>query len=528
MKIKSIQFKNHKVLGNLFLDFTDSDGKIVDTVLIAGQNGTGKSTILNEIYKICTYNVDSEMVVKCDIEGIEYELSYFLKEINGNESINIEYNGKQQYQYPGSSSLKSDLGFSVIFSDVDINFNSNPIHSVTSLELDSFKESRKSDSNITQQIKQLIIDIQDTDDADLAKKIRDLKGKNININDEITTGKMERFINAFNFMFDDLRYEGVENKLNHKEIIFRRGEEKISLDNLSSGEKQIIYRGSFILKDLNALKGAVVLIDEPEISMHPEWQKKIMDFYKRIFQDSSNIQTSQIIAVTHSPFIIHNDLRKDDKVIVLSRNNEGKVEMLDKPEYYFCNSTAVIKDAFKHEWFEPNDNIVYLEGRTDERYFCKAIEVFKMNNLPWKFKWIGHIDEKGQEEFTGKDSLCKAYLFSLGNINQNKQVFLFDCDTRKQEVINNNSIIRVLEKRSNGRFRVGIENALVIDELSDWNFDEFYNYKEKTDDYGGKKTIPEFKKMEFCDKICKLDDETLKKVFANLEKEIKKLKKLFN
>jgi len=148
-----------------------------------------------------------------------------------------------------------------------------------------------------------------------------------------------------------------------------------------------------------------------------------MDFYKRIFQDSKGNQTSQIIAVTHSPFIIHNDLRKDDKVIVLSRNAEGNVEVLDKPEYYLCDSTAVIKDAFKHEWFEPTHNVVYLEGRTDEKYFTKALEAFKISDLPWKFKWIGHMGKNGNEEFTGKDSLNKAYLFSLGNSGNNKQVF---------------------------------------------------------------------------------------------------------
>lgn len=45
-KIRKVKFKNHKVLGNLELDFCGIDGKAVDTVIIAGENGTGKVLFL--------------------------------------------------------------------------------------------------------------------------------------------------------------------------------------------------------------------------------------------------------------------------------------------------------------------------------------------------------------------------------------------------------------------------------------------------------------------------------------------------
>ena len=49
-KIRSIQFINHPTLKNLKLDFCGPDGTAVDTVILAGENGTGKSTILNYLY----------------------------------------------------------------------------------------------------------------------------------------------------------------------------------------------------------------------------------------------------------------------------------------------------------------------------------------------------------------------------------------------------------------------------------------------------------------------------------------------
>lgn len=115
---------------------------------------------------------------------------------------------------------------------------------------------------------------------------------------------MPRFTNAFSSMFEGLTYNRVENITGHKEILFRKGSDSISIDELSSGEKQVVCCGCFLLKDVNTLNGAFVFIDEPEISLHPSWQKKIMSYYKGIFTDENGVQTSQIFVVTHSPFII--------------------------------------------------------------------------------------------------------------------------------------------------------------------------------------------------------------------------------
>ena len=49
LKIKSIKFKNHPILKNLELNFCDANGKAVDTIIIAGENGTGKSTLIEAI-----------------------------------------------------------------------------------------------------------------------------------------------------------------------------------------------------------------------------------------------------------------------------------------------------------------------------------------------------------------------------------------------------------------------------------------------------------------------------------------------
>lgn len=88
--------------------------------------------------------------------------------------------------------------------------------------------------------------------------------------------------------------------------IFRANtDDKVSLNKLSSGEKQIISIFSKIyLENINKDKNLVVLFDEPELSLSLPWQKKllpdIIDSNKSAF----------LLSVTHSPFIFDNELDK--------------------------------------------------------------------------------------------------------------------------------------------------------------------------------------------------------------------------
>ena len=158
-RIKKIKFKNHPILKNLILDFCDLDGNPVDTVIIAGENGTGKSIILNELYKFVTFNNSGdgcELEVLLHNEGKDNTLIFYF-----NESGILwakDDNGVIDFVSP---SLARKFPFSGIFSDVDINFNADNIEFVTKLELDSNKTSKRSSNELSTQIKQLLIDIQD-------------------------------------------------------------------------------------------------------------------------------------------------------------------------------------------------------------------------------------------------------------------------------------------------------------------------------------------------------------------------------
>ena len=101
----------------------------------------------------------------------------------------------------------------------------------------------------------------------------------------------------------------INNKLSFKNIkiskedglsVFNDSGKKIKLSMLSSGEKQQIvlyYNLIFELEDKT-----VLMIDEPEISLHIIWQRDFMDDLLEVIKDK-NIK---VIVATHSPQILSN------------------------------------------------------------------------------------------------------------------------------------------------------------------------------------------------------------------------------
>ena len=520
-KIRKITFRDHPMLGNLTLDFCDENGKAVDTIIFAGENGSGKSTILNAIYN----SIDN---ILYHFIYIEWETDAVIHYLNIKQMNNQLFGEDDLHnRISGAISFSSFCKTKGIFSDVDINFHTREITTVTSENIDMEKSSRRSGTDLTRQINQLLIDVQALDDADVSRAYRMARENKQDANSLNVQERMSRFKNAFAIMFHELIYDRIENQNGHKSIMFKKNGKEFPIESLSSGEKQIVYRGCFLLKDANALNGAFVFIDEPEISLHPNWQKKIMDYYKGIFTDENGIQTSQIFAVTHSPFIIHNENRRNDKVIVIERDAQGKIVVKDKPEYYKCDSLELVHDAFFIKDFSLGQPTVYLEGRTDEKYFTKALDVFGYSDIPFRFKWIGYIDDNGQERFTGDKSLNQAFDFLVSKNLPYKNVLLYDCDTNKPKINKNNVITLCMQKFENHRgFTIGVENTLILDDS--FEVDKYKKTTEIIDDYGCKNIIQKLDKMSLCKYICSLEDEKLRIVFANLKTEIDILIELFN
>lgn len=111
----------------------------------------------------------------------------------------------------------------------------------------------------------------------------------------------------------DLLLMKINTKFNHKKlsidqnegmILYDEQNNKIELDDLSSGEQHELV----LMFDLlfNTRKNSLILIDEPEISLHISWQRKFLDDLIDIIK----LTNVDVIIATHSPNIVegHDDL----------------------------------------------------------------------------------------------------------------------------------------------------------------------------------------------------------------------------
>lgn len=329
--IKRIKWNNHEVLGNLELDFTKPDGSAYNTIVLAGENGTGKTTILDtlstflnlgsiEAFEYINYIANGSSFIIEPKVGENPEIGFHVRKNETDGTSEIIRSNRNNNRNQIDSDLLDLRHYGFAYSKARSGFKTQAVRYATTQQLDSEKYENDSNDDFTS-IKQLIIDINAQDNSEW---MRITKSENpISFPEFQQSSRMYRFENAFNAFFDTIKFKGLDDT-NREEfkILFEKHGRDISIDSLSTGEKQIVFRGAHLLKNVNSMSGGIVLIDEPELSMHPKWQQKVLDYYRTLF-DKNGIQAVQLIIATHSEYVLQSALRdsKNVLIIVLSDDN---------------------------------------------------------------------------------------------------------------------------------------------------------------------------------------------------------------
>lgn len=352
MKLRKIKWSNHPVLGELTLDFINNQtGKPYNTILLAGENGTGKSTILEALSDFLNLGPYE------NFDYIEYEVDYniykttkttdgntypsFFDILDGNGNIikirSDKYNNPQQLNTEGR-----DLRYyGCVYSRARSDYKTQKITSTTVSTLDKEKHDADIKDDFTS-LKQLIVDVVNQDNAAYTEGNKSL-GSNPKTWDEFyQTSKLFRFKNSFDNFFEKIKYDRTDDIDEEKTILFSKNGILIPVDKLSTGEKQIVFRGIFLLRNTSVLDGAIILIDEPELSMHPKWERKILEYYKKLFSMSGQ-QNAQIIFATHSDHVLKEALGdKVNSIVVTLEENDGVITSrnIDAPSVLPSITTA--------------------------------------------------------------------------------------------------------------------------------------------------------------------------------------------
>lgn len=110
----------------------------------------------------------------------------------------------------------------------------------------------------------------------------------------------EKLMNALNFFLNMVEKHAEYKK--HTIVYFDKDIQKeLKFSDLSSGERQLVYMlVQVALNSTEKEKSSIILMDEPEISLHLDWQEH---FIKQLSILNSD---AQFIIVTHSPALVMN------------------------------------------------------------------------------------------------------------------------------------------------------------------------------------------------------------------------------
>ncbi len=216
--------------------------------------------------------------------------------------------------------------YGCVYSKARADYKTNRITSTTTKQLDESNQDIDNEEDYTS-LKQLLVDICEQDYKEYAEENKQLGVNPKPWPDFYPTSKMYRFSNAFDNFFENMKYSRVADKSNEKVILFKKSDKEIPIDSLSTGEKQIVFRGAFLLRNIKNINGGTIFIDEPELSMHPKWEQKILQYYRDLFTDSATrLLQTQIFIATHSEHVMKEALKhpNDNLVIVLKGNGDSK------------------------------------------------------------------------------------------------------------------------------------------------------------------------------------------------------------
>jgi len=333
-RILSLKISNHPYLDDTEISFVDNKGNSFSNIIFAGENGCGKTTILEILHSI--FGASSSEYPQL---GFNAEIKFSSNDTHYLYSVPKFFsNGRNWKQIDNTNSIEIDLQTrpefwnkaKAFYTPAEINFSPDVIRAIENKDIDTISDTAKTveiPKDLATSITQLLRDINAKDSIDLAEWVKNNPG--IIPPDDVKEERMKRFNEAFQYIFgENLKFYKTVNNT----VLFKKGGNEIAINKLSSGEKQIVFRGGSLLQNLGKLKESILLIDEPELSIHPKWQEKLLGFYKELFMQGGN-QTAQIFIATHSDHILKSALEDDDTIIIklaLKNNNSITPEKISK------------------------------------------------------------------------------------------------------------------------------------------------------------------------------------------------------
>lgn len=339
-----------------------------DENYLVGINGSGKTTILKIIVALFNQNYKYFMDLPFDLIGIKYLVDneiYNYEIVKNMEEVSLPMTDAEKSEFKNVG-LTIDYQ-SMVLSSLNLGFDFHKSHPVLDLGIEREMDEEKivnffKSINILEKEKDLKGEIykflppfeksqelllnrsklflkeksemsrdKENDllysflDDDVQDKLKSMKNKAKSPIDGLLQEVIEKFIkefsislpndidnyiNSFNRIFKytnkKMKFDKVSGEFNIFHMVNKNIQE-LPIDNLnhlSSGEKQMFILLTNIA--FSTIDDTLIIMDEPEISLHMEWQVQLFKNIKKLMGKKNY----QLIVATHSPYITKN-IHKD-------------------------------------------------------------------------------------------------------------------------------------------------------------------------------------------------------------------------
>ena len=251
---------------------------------------------------------------------------------------------------------------------------------------------------------------------------------------------------------------------------YMKGDLPITPRYFSSGEREIFDFLAGVIST-NVMHG-IVVIDEPELHLHPRWQTIYLDLFEKLGVE----RNLQFILATHSPvFVTHETISAVTRIY----RRDGASRHIAIASDALPQQTHLIRIVHSHnnERIFFADRVALVEGITDRLMFESLVQ--KYARLAGKIEICEVVEVHGKANFGAYAKLLRAidmpyciiadldYCLDVGG-RQIKTLFETDFTAIDRKV--------VADKKSRNRVSIAaaIERALVKRDFSElealWNF----------------------------------------------------------
>lgn len=438
MKIKNINIDNIGRFSNLEIDFSKDNGEIHNHIILIGNNGSGKTSILEGISLALSWFVSriktekgsgiqiNELKIKNDANSGSIKLDVIDRDTQFSWMIAKSKKGKKNLQSSNLEGLNrlADIYRSEYTENNDISFPILTYYDANRGVLDiplrirtkhNFAQLNGYDNSLKGSVDYRTFfewfrekeDIENEEKVSLLKSIKsnsefdaDFVNKLNNLGDR----QLNAVRNALSIFLPEFQNIRVERKPRIHLAVDKDGE-RLNLEQLSQGEKLTMAMVGDIARRLvilnphledSLLGEGIIIIDEAELHMHPKWQRSFVERLNNTFPNC------QFIYTTHSPLLI-SDFRD---VYCLSLSNG---ELTEVDQMYGLDVNQVLLDAMDTDVRNSEiqnlvddfrDSIAHKNIIQAEEYFFQLndllpenhIELIKSRLLLKKIKLINEKD----------------------------------------------------------------------------------------------------------------------------------------